>query len=108
MKHVESPSLAFVKEPPGKLLHHLMSSERVPLVATVVDGEDDLSFKSTSAESPSSCPTKDPSNYLTVAPLDHADAATAQKKKNRTSERLKDTSLMVLMRSGLELGQGLW
>jgi len=46
LKHVESPSLAFVKEPPGKLLHRLMSSERVPLVATVVDGEDDLSFKS--------------------------------------------------------------
>ena len=108
MKHVESPSLAFVKEPPGKLLHPLMSSESVPVVATEVDGEDDSLSVSTSAESPSSCPTKDPSNDPTVAPLDHADAATAQKKKNRTSERLKDTSLMVLMRSSLELGQGLW
>lgn len=43
LKNVESPSLAFIKEPPGKLLHRLMLSESVPVVATVVDCNDDFS-----------------------------------------------------------------
>ena len=57
----------------------------------MVEGEDDSSFVSTSsAESPSSSTTKDPSNDPTIAPLDHADAATAQAKATCADDALVD------------------
>jgi hypothetical protein len=72
------------------LLHRLMLSESVPVVATVVDGEDYFSSVSTSAEAPSPLPTKDPSDEPMGAPLDHADAATAQAKAARVDDALFD------------------
>ena len=82
LKNVKSPSLAFVKEPPGKLLHRLMASERVPVTTTEVEFEDSSSIESASAGSPSTCPADDP----TVAPLDQAAAATAQAKAARADD----------------------
>ena len=69
-----------MKEPPGKLLHRLMSSESVLVVAMVVDGEDKSSSGSTPKVATSELLTEDPSDEPTGVPLDHADAAIAQTK----------------------------
>ena len=91
IKHVTSPSLAFVQEPPGKLLHRLMASERTPVISTVIDDEDvscpkcplsdveratvgsteiydadSAALKRPSSES--SPPSKDPSSQPSVSP----------------------------------------
>jgi len=87
LKNVKSPSLAFVKEPPGKLLHRFMASERVPVITTEVEFEDSFSIESTSAGSPSPCPAQDPSIDPTGAPLDQAAAAAAQAKAARAPQQ---------------------
>jgi hypothetical protein len=95
IKHVKSPSLAFVQEPPGKLLHRLMSAERAPVITTERDGEVVSALKSTPLKI--SPPIKDPSSDDSTAPKDpvtdpstapdeHADAATAQAKAARADD----------------------
>ena len=90
LRRVKNPSVAFVKEPPEKLLHHLMVSESMPVSLEVVQetqvNEDVSASLSEKPQVNHGVAESSNDNISAESPTHHADEATAHTKAARVDD----------------------